>query len=179
MKDDSAAQVLDEEHCAGDERDAKQADQGQLDDVSPTDRHGRMSPPLLDSIGHGRDFDYTRPIGLARGHAMKGGRIAHFAVLVACIVGAVPAAFAQFFPEVLPAADPAPAAGVAAPPPLLGKEELQAEIQRLEAERARLLGRFAPAHPDVRAIERRLALRRAQLEYLERRDGSVAPSAPR
>lgn len=46
------------------------------------------------------------------------------------------------------------------------REELEAEISALEAERSRLLARFASAHPDVRMVERKLAMRRQQLEEL-------------
>jgi hypothetical protein len=37
----------------------------------------------------------------------------------------------------------------------------------LEAERASLLAKYASAHPDVRVVERRLQMRRKQLEMLK------------
>jgi len=44
---------------------------------------------------------------------------------------------------------------------------LQAEIRALEVQRAELLARYAPAHPDVRALDRKLQIRRKQLEQLK------------
>lgn len=52
------------------------------------------------------------------------------------------------------------------PAPHRSREDIEADIQALEVRRADLLTRFAPAHPDVRAVERRLAILRAQLEML-------------
>ena len=46
------------------------------------------------------------------------------------------------------------------------REDIEADIQALEAERANLLTKYASAHPDVRAVERRLQVRRKQVEML-------------
>lgn len=63
---------------------------------------------------------------------------------------------------------------VAHPPTALSREDIEADIQALEAERTNLLGKYASAHPDVRAVERRLQVRRKQLEML-----SQAPNKPK
>lgn len=55
---------------------------------------------------------------------------------------------------------------VAHPPTSLSREDIEADIQALEAERTNLLAKYASAHPDVRAVERRLQVRRKQLEML-------------
>jgi hypothetical protein len=57
------------------------------------------------------------------------------------------------------------------PRPLRPREDIEADIRTLEAQRADLLTRYAPAHPDVRAVERRLAILRAQFELLRSQGG--------
>lgn len=57
---------------------------------------------------------------------------------------------------------------VTAPPTTLSREEIEIDIRDLELERANLLTKYASAHPDVRALERRLQVRRKQLEMLNR-----------
>jgi len=104
-----------------------------------------------------------------------------------CVVGALllacahqPTALADTFPN---QPDPRSAGQVgpvqpretAAPQPVhRNREEIEADIQALEAERANLLTKYASAHPDVRAVERRLQLRRQQLEMLKQ-----APNPPK
>lgn len=58
-------------------------------------------------------------------------------------------------------------ATVAAPPTSLSREEIEEDIQALESERSDLLAKYASAHPDVRSVERRLKVRRQQLEMLK------------
>jgi hypothetical protein len=48
-----------------------------------------------------------------------------------------------------------------------GNAEKQAEINALEAERARLLTRYYEQHPAIRVIDRRLAILRGQLQPQE------------
>lgn len=62
----------------------------------------------------------------------------------------------------------------APPPTSLRREEIEDEIQDLESERSELLTKYASAHPDVRAVERRLQVRRKQLEILKQ-----APNPPK
>lgn len=59
----------------------------------------------------------------------------------------------------------------AAPLPHRPREEIEADIRALEARRADLLTRYAPAHPDVRAVDRRLSILRAQLDMLKAQAG--------
>jgi len=60
---------------------------------------------------------------------------------------------------------------VAPQPPLRSREEIQDDIQSLESERAELLMKYASAHPDVRAVDRRLQILRKQLEMLNQAPG--------
>lgn len=70
---------------------------------------------------------------------------------------------------------PAEPRDTAVPPPAhRNREEIEADIQALEAERTNLLAKYASAHPDVRAVERRLQVRRKQLEMLKQ-----APTPPK
>lgn len=54
------------------------------------------------------------------------------------------------------------------PTPHRSREEIDADIQSLEAERADLLTKYAVAHPDVRAVDRRLRILKEQREMLDR-----------
>lgn len=56
----------------------------------------------------------------------------------------------------------------APPRPYRSREEIDADIQSLESERADLLTKYSVAHPDVRAIDRRLRILREQREMLDR-----------
>lgn len=58
-------------------------------------------------------------------------------------------------------------------PPLRSRAEIVANVRALERQRAELLQKYTPAHPDVREIDLRLRLLRLQLEFLDR-----APPAP-
>lgn len=51
-------------------------------------------------------------------------------------------------------------------PPLRSKEEIEAHITSLEAERAKLLVDYRPQHPAIRDIDRRLDILNAQLKML-------------
>jgi hypothetical protein len=89
------------------------------------------------------------------------------ALLIACMQQPT-AAIGSTFPD-QPEQKPAQQVGsmthsetVAAPPTSLSREEIEDEIQALEAERIDLLGKYASAHPDVRSVERRLQVRRKQ-----------------
>lgn len=62
----------------------------------------------------------------------------------------------------------APRDEAAPPTPHRSREEIDADIQSLEAERADLLTKYAVAHPDVRAVDRRLRILREQREMLDR-----------
>jgi hypothetical protein len=93
------------------------------------------------------------------------------ALLIACMFPPMASAGATFPDQ--PEQKPAQQAGsmahsetVAVPPTSLSREEIEDDIQALEAERIDLLGRYASAHPDVRSVERRLQVRRKQLELL-------------
>jgi hypothetical protein len=55
----------------------------------------------------------------------------------------------------------------------LSRAEIEADIQALEAQRRELLAKYAEAHPDVRAVDRRLQARKKQLEMLG--PGAAAP----
>jgi hypothetical protein len=52
-------------------------------------------------------------------------------------------------------------------PPLRSRAEIVKNIQSLEKQRAVLLERYTPAHPDVREIDLRLRLLRLQLDMLD------------
>ena len=51
--------------------------------------------------------------------------------------------------------------------PYRDREEIQAHIKRLEAERAKLLMKYTDQHPAVRDIDRKLLILNAQLRKLE------------
>jgi phage shock protein A len=51
--------------------------------------------------------------------------------------------------------------------PLRSREEIAAQIQSLESQRAELLASYSSAHPDVRAIDRELAMLKRQLGMLD------------
>jgi hypothetical protein len=51
--------------------------------------------------------------------------------------------------------------------PYRGREEVQAHIKSLEAERARLLVKYTDQHPAVKDIDRRLLILNEQLRKLE------------
>lgn len=103
-------------------------------------------------------------------------RIARCLLLIAC--AQAPAAWADsIFPdtrapmradqaEPRPPLPPQPRAE--APTPHRSREEIDADIRSLEAERADLLTRYAAAHPDVRAVDRRLRILHEQREMLDR-----------
>ncbi|MEO1766943.1 hypothetical protein [Thiobacter aerophilum] len=76
------------------------------------------------------------------------------------------AAQEPLFPQQPAAAGEDAARRAQVPAPHRTREEIQQDIRALEARRADLLTRYAPAHPDVRAVERRLSILRAQLEML-------------
>ncbi len=93
------------------------------------------------------------------------------ALLIACMQQPIAATGATFPDQ--PEQKTAQAAGsmahsetITAPPTSLSREEIEDDIQALEAERIDLLGKYASAHPDVRSVERRLQVRRKQLEML-------------
>jgi hypothetical protein len=65
------------------------------------------------------------------------------------------------------AGPPAPDTATA-PRPHRSREEIDADIQNLEAERAELLAKYSEAHPDVRALDRRLRILRERREMLDR-----------
>jgi hypothetical protein len=73
--------------------------------------------------------------------------------------------------EAIPPAAPGVAAKEAQVPepprPYRSRREIEEDIRALEVRRADLLACYAPAHPDVRAVERRLAILRAQLRLLD------------
>jgi hypothetical protein len=52
-------------------------------------------------------------------------------------------------------------------PPYRSKAEIQANIQALEDERAKLLTRYLPKHPAIKDIDRRLGILNSQLKMLE------------
>ena len=52
-------------------------------------------------------------------------------------------------------------------PPLRSKAEIESQIKALEAERAKLLARYLPQHPEIRDIDRQLAILNSQLKMLE------------
>lgn len=85
--------------------------------------------------------------------------------LVGAVAGPATAQEAVFPQQ--PAARPEQAAAAAqVPAPHRPRAEIEEDIRSLEARRADLLTRYAPAHPDVRAVERRLSILRRQLEML-------------
>lgn len=51
-------------------------------------------------------------------------------------------------------------------PPLRSKDEIEAHIKSLEAERAKLLVDYLPQHPAIRDIDRRLDILNTQLKML-------------
>lgn len=55
----------------------------------------------------------------------------------------------------------------AAKPPYRSKAEIRANIKALEEERARLLTRYRPQHPEIRDIDRRLEMLDSQLKMPE------------
>jgi len=94
------------------------------------------------------------------------------ALLIACMQQPI-AATGSTFPD-QPGQKPAGQVGsmehhttVTAPPTSLSREEIENDIQALESERSDLLAKYASAHPDVRSVERRLKVRRQQLEMLK------------
>jgi hypothetical protein len=102
----------------------------------------------------------------------KSGQLAAAGLLLlACVLA--PAAAESIFPGTPappgsgqvgpPAPDAAPA-----PRPHRSREEIDADIRNLEAERAELLAKYAEAHPDVRAVDRRLRILREEREMLGR-----------
>jgi hypothetical protein len=54
-------------------------------------------------------------------------------------------------------------------PPYRSKEEIQANIKSLEAERGELLTRYFAQHPAIKDIDRRLEILNSQLKMLEQR----------
>ena len=52
-------------------------------------------------------------------------------------------------------------------PPFRSKAEIESQIKALEAERASLLTRYLPQHPEIRDIDRQLAILNSQLQRLE------------
>jgi hypothetical protein len=52
-------------------------------------------------------------------------------------------------------------------PPYRSKAEIQANIEALEAERGKLLPRYSAQHPDIKDIDRKLAILNSQLKMLE------------
>ena len=52
-------------------------------------------------------------------------------------------------------------------PPFRSKAEIESQIKALEAERASLLTRYLPQHPEIRDIDRQLAILNSQLKMLE------------
>jgi len=52
-------------------------------------------------------------------------------------------------------------------PPYRSKEEIQAHIKSLEAERGELLTRYFAQHPAIKDIDRRLEILNSQLKMLE------------
>jgi hypothetical protein len=52
-------------------------------------------------------------------------------------------------------------------PPMRSRAEIVRNIQSLEQQRAALLTRYTPAHPDVREIDLSLRLLRLQLDFLD------------
>lgn len=52
-------------------------------------------------------------------------------------------------------------------PPMRNRAEIVKNIQSLEQQRAELLTRYTPAHPNVREIELSLRLLRLQLDFLD------------
>ena len=52
-------------------------------------------------------------------------------------------------------------------PPYRSKEEIQANIKSLEAERGELLTRYFAQHPAIKDIDRRLEILNSQLKMLE------------
>jgi septal ring factor EnvC (AmiA/AmiB activator) len=52
-------------------------------------------------------------------------------------------------------------------PPYRSKAEIQANIEALEAERVKLLPRYSAQHPDIKDIDRKLAILNSQLKMLE------------
>lgn len=52
-------------------------------------------------------------------------------------------------------------------PPYRSKAEIQENITELEAERAELLKRYYPEHPEIRDIDRKLEILNRQLNMLE------------
>ena len=101
------------------------------------------------------------------------GRMAGCGLGVLLAVGlAAPALADSIFPDTHvqtrteQAGPPAPDAAMP-PRPHRSREEIDADIQSLEAERADLLSKYAPAHPDVRAVDRRLRILREQREMLD------------
>lgn len=87
-------------------------------------------------------------------------------MLLAAAWAGVPAWAESVFPRAAVEEGADAGRGEAAPAPHRPREEIEADIRALEERRADLLTRYAPAHPDVRAVERRLAILRAQLEML-------------
>ncbi len=51
--------------------------------------------------------------------------------------------------------------------PYRSREEIQAQVKELEAERAKLLTRFTEQYPDVKDLDRRLLILNYQLKMLE------------
>lgn len=106
-------------------------------------------------------------------HGARRGRMAGCGLGVLLAVGlAAPALADSIFPDTHvqtrteQAGPPAPDAAMP-PRPHRSREEIDADIQSLEAERADLLSKYAPAHPDVRAVDRRLRILREQREMLD------------
>ncbi len=52
-------------------------------------------------------------------------------------------------------------------PPYRSRQEIEAHIETLEAERRKLLTRYFAEHPEIRDIDRKLGLLRSQLKMLE------------
>lgn len=52
-------------------------------------------------------------------------------------------------------------------PPYRSKAEIQANIEALQNERAKLLSRYLPQHPEIRDIDRRLEILYSQLPMTE------------
>ena len=106
---------------------------------------------------------------------MKSSRsiLCRLAGILVLLAGAMPALSlaGATFPDSLSArkveqAGP-PSRNVVTPNTPLSREEIEEDIQALEEERARLLAKYSTAHPDVRSVERRLQVRRKQLETQE------------
>jgi hypothetical protein len=72
-----------------------------------------------------------------------------------------------------PQAEPPPQSDPAVPAPMnRNRADIEADIRSMELQRSELLARFVSAHPDVRALDRRLQIRRKQLEMLEPEPGA-------